>query len=420
MGFLVLPEIATLTTLQPLAPPRSRERELRTVHRTPVHEGLLATMLHPLVIGLGRSGAGLHLRALAKARDAAADLFATGPSLACDTDPAARRAASDVRTVDSVSAAAELVDPESTVAHVCTPPGERVPVLTELAVHGIRRAVVEKPLATGLEDLAAVRQLTAQHGMDVVVVAHWLDSALTARLAALVRDGRLGSLRAISVAQHKPRFTRSAAGGQHPTAFDVEVPHSLGLVLGLAGPAELLDADCTDMHCDGTVLPRVGGARLSLQHRTGVRTDIASDLTAPVQERRVALEFTRGTAIGHYPISDRDDHAQLVVAGRREVFRDDALTGFVLRAYRDFHQDFQQDPGQDCEHDCGQDAGQDPEQDLQHDRGRGHDAEFERQCEVVRLVSEAKRHCASAPAAVPGAHGVLAGAAAERSVDHAR
>lgn len=352
-------------------------------------------MLHPLVIGLGRSGSGLHLRALAKARAAAGELFATGPELACDPDPTARRAATGARAVDSVSAAAELVDPEKAVAHVCTPPGERLPVLTELAVHGIRRVIVEKPLATDLEDLAAVRQLAAQHAVDVVVVAHWLDSALTSRLAALIRGGQLGALRTISIAQHKPRFTRSAAGGQHPTAFDVEVPHSLGLVLRLAGSADLLDAEWTDMHCDDTVFPRVGSARLALQHHTGVRTEISSDLTSPVQERRIALEFTRGSATGHYPISDRDDHAQLVVGGQREIFRDDALTGFVLRAYRHF----------------------------QHTPGHG--AEFERQCEVVRLVSEAKQHCASGSGAAPASDRTMSERAAQRTpseriVDHAR
>lgn len=354
-------------------------------------------MLHPLVIGLGRSGAGLHLRALAKARAAAGDLFTTGPVLACDTDAEARRAATGVRAVESLPAAVEQIDPASTVAHVCTPPAERVPVLTELAVHGIRRAVVEKPLATGLDELAAIRRLVAQHDMDVVVVAHWLDSALTARLAALISSGRLGTLRRIAVAQHKPRFTRSTTGSQHPTAFDVEIPHSLGLVLHLAGSADLLDAAWTDMHCGGTVLPRVGSARLALQHRTGVRTDIDSDLTSPVQERRVALEFTRGSATGHFPISDRDDHAQLLIGGQREIFRDDALTEFTLRAYRHFHQD----------------------------SGPRHD--FDLQCQVVRLVADAKKHCAGPASAqpIPASDRCMAeraprSAVPERTAHHAR
>ena len=354
-------------------------------------------MLHPLVIGLGRSGSGLHLRALAKARAAAGDLFTTGPVMACDPDPGARRGATGVHAVGSLSAAVEQLDPANTVAHVCTPPGERVPVLTELAVRGIRRAIVEKPLATDLDELATVRQLIDQHGMDIAVVAHWLDSALTERLAALLSSGRLGALRRIGVAQHKPRFTRTAGDGQHPTAFDVEIPHSLGLVQRLAGPADLLDAEWTDMHCGDTVLPRIGSARLALQHHTGVRTEIDSDLTSPVQERRITLEFTRGSATGHFPISDRDDHAQLVIGDQREIFRDDALTEFAVRTYRHFH------------HGCG------PGRDL------------DLHCRAVRLVADAKKHCASSGSAPRPpiseritAERALKTAPSERTADHAR
>lgn len=339
-------------------------------------------MLQPLVIGLGRAGSGLHLRALAKARVEAAELFPAGPVVACDLDPEVRRNSSGVHTVDSVSAAAELLDPATTVAHVCTPPTQRVSVLAELAVHGFRQVIIEKPLATDTHALESVCQLVHQHGLDLAVVAHWLDSELTARLVSLVRGGRLGPLRGITVAQHKPRFTRSASAGEHPTAFDVEVPHSLGVVLRLAGPADLLDAEWTDMHCDGSVFPRVGSAQLTLQHHNGVRSAIGSDLTSPVQERRIALEFTRGNATGHYPISDRDHHAQLVVAGRRQIFPDDALTRFLVLAYRHFDGNRGRFDGNQADH-----------------------GTFDLHCDIVRLVDAAKHRCALVPP--------------ERIVDHA-
>ena len=58
-----------------------------------------------------------------------------------------------------------------------------------------------------------------------------------------------------------------------------------------------------------------------------------------MRQRRVALEFTDGRATGHYPVSEQDDHAQLSAGdGNAEVFRDDALTTFVLRTYRRFHE----------------------------------------------------------------------------------
>ena len=66
------------------------------------------------------------------------------------------------------------------------------------------------------------------------------------------------------------------------------------------------------------------------------------------------LSFERGRAVGHYPLSDQDHHAQLTVHGadeqqtdeqrpgeqrpgeQRSVFPDDALTEFTLRTYRRF------------------------------------------------------------------------------------
>src|SRR4029079_6631807 len=103
-----------------------------------------------------------------------------------------------------------------------------------------------------------------------------------------------GALRSISSVQSKPRLTRSLASEGHPTAFDVEVPHVLGVALRLAGDADVVAAACTDMHVEGRTVPRMGSAHLVLRHAGGVRTEVLSDLTSPVRERRIALELTGG------------------------------------------------------------------------------------------------------------------------------
>ncbi|GAA2796655.1 hypothetical protein [Saccharopolyspora taberi] len=294
-------------------------------------------MLQPLVVGLGRAGAGLHLRVLAQSRAAQQELFTSGPVIACDPRPDAVSRRPDVTTADSLESAVALVDPLSTVAHVCTPPVARIGVISELADHGITRFIVEKPLAAGRNELDAIDRIRRARGLDLVVVAHWLSAELTRRLAELVGGGDLGALRSISFAQHKPRFSRSTATAGHPTAFDVEIPHSLGVVLRLAGPAEVVESHCADMRIGARTVPGMGGARLVLRHRSGVVTEIRSDLTSPVQERRIRLDFERGSAIGHFPLSEHDDHAQLTIGTEHHVFRDDALTAFVTDAYRRFH-----------------------------------------------------------------------------------
>lgn len=295
-------------------------------------------MLHTLVVGLGRAGAGLHLRVLAKARAEGRDLLAGGPIVTCDPEPAEVPPDPEVLVVDTPAAAAEVVPPAETVVHVCTPPVGRLDLLTELADRGFRRLIVEKPLASDAQEHAGIGRLRHERGLEIAVVAHWLDSPLTERLRELIASRSLGRLRSLSFAQHKPRFGRSLTSAGHASAFDVEVPHSLGVALDLAGPGELVAAESADMTVGDARLPGMGAAAVVLHHRGGITTEIRSDLTAPVRQRQVALEFTEGRATGHYPVSEQDDHAQLSAGnGEAEVFRDDALTAFVLRTYRRFH-----------------------------------------------------------------------------------
>jgi hypothetical protein len=182
-----------------------------------------------------------------------------------------------------------------------------------------------------------VARIRRRWGLDVTVVTHWLDSALTRWLRAAVNEGEFGRLRFVRVVQNKPRFTRTAALQDHPTAFDVEVPHALAVVLSLAGGARITGAALDDMVIGGSRLPRLGRARLRLEHRSGVRTEIDSDLTAPVRERRITLEFEHGVVVGHYPCSEADHTSQLWVVrtdgAARRVFVDDALPAFLHGAY---------------------------------------------------------------------------------------
>jgi predicted dehydrogenase len=305
----------------------------------------MSGVLRTLVVGLGRSGAGLHIPVVLRARSLSEQLFADAPVVAVDpyrtpmVDPA------DVTHVRSLDAARRLVDPARTVVHLCTPPDLRAPVLERLAELGFRRLIVEKPLAVDEASLAEVLRLRARYELRLVVVAHWLTSALTARLLSTIESGDLGTLRVISVRQRKPRFRRSLATAGHASAFDIEIPHPLGVALRLAGAAEVTEAGWEPMTVGGVTLPHLGGAHLTLRHVGGVRTDIASDLTSPVRERRISLRFDEGEAVGHFAASEDDEYARLTVTShgttrtsttRTEVFPDDALTAFMLRAYQDF------------------------------------------------------------------------------------
>ncbi|WP_406145863.1 Gfo/Idh/MocA family protein [Streptomyces sp. NBC_01012] len=290
-------------------------------------------MLQPLVIGLGRSGAGLHLKALREL--ARSPGFRIGPVIGCDPYPDTARDLSGVTlTTSPAEALRALGDPASVVAHVCTPPQSRLPLLRELAGHGVRRMLVEKPLALSAAELDALRELRRHAGLRIAVVTHWLASELTARLTRLVTGRLYGPLLAITVEQHKPRFTKSLTTSAHHSALEVEIPHALALVVHLAGPARVLRAHCADLRVGRQRRPDLGGAELTLHHDNGVRTAIRSDLTAPVRRRSAVLEFRDAEVTAHFPVGEDDDHAQLVLpGGERQIFRDDAFLALFRTAY---------------------------------------------------------------------------------------
>ncbi|GLW66955.1 hypothetical protein Arub01_51990 [Actinomadura rubrobrunea] len=328
-------------------------------------------MLRTLIVGLGQAGWTLHLPVLTRLRASAStgELFSPEPIVVYDPGRVPAMTREDAPVVaGGLEEARELLDPETTVVHVCTPPSARVEPLRELAALGFRKILVEKPLASDPTGLAGVLGVCKAWDLEPVVVSHWLDSALTRRLSEIVRSGELGALRSIRVVQRKPRFTRSLATHGHPSAFEVEVPHSLGVALRLAGEAVVEDAAWSDMEVGGRRIPRMGAARLTLRHESGVRTEIHSVLTSLLRERRIVLRFERGQVTGYYPVSRDDDHALMTVTanGRDEtsVFRDDSLASFLERTYRGFAS------------------------------GDGVTTHLDLNARLVELLSDAKRRCA--------------------------
>ncbi|ALG08528.1 Gfo/Idh/MocA family oxidoreductase [Kibdelosporangium phytohabitans] len=296
--------------------------------------------MRSLVVGLGRAGAGLHLPVLAKARAGVAHLFDDTDIVACDpqVDMTGRPG---LRVVRSVREASGILDPATTVTHICTPPTERFQVIAELAELGFRKLIVEKPLAADNDDLARIIRLRRKHALHIEVVEPWLTSTLTGRLGEVIRHGKFGALKSIAIAQNEPRFRRSLKSPDHPTAFDVELPHGIALALRLVGAARVTHASGYDLAVGDVVVPRMGGACVGLRHNLGARTEISSDLTSPVRERRITMHFENGLAVGHFAVSDDDDYSQLTLSTNgvrtHEVIRDDSMTEWMTQAYRKFH-----------------------------------------------------------------------------------
>jgi len=301
--------------------------------------------LTSLIVGFGNSGRALHLRALLHARRLCKGdpIFAMSPIVAVDPRLSAKQRMRDDHTVALFRSldAVEKIEPAATVVHVCTPPLTRVETLRVLSRCGYRRLICEKPVAASLGDLHKMLEIITDNGIDIAVVSPWLSSTLTLRLSGIVVSGQLGALRSMRIVQRKPRFTRTRDSVDHPTAFEVEIPHSVGVALYLGGArATVVDADATSMVVDGVEYPHLGGACIRLEHPSGARTTIESDLTAPVRERSIELAFERGTVVGHYPVGD-DSYSQLDIqsedgAQEREIIPDDQLTKMMIDWYSHF------------------------------------------------------------------------------------
>lgn len=302
-------------------------------------------MLKTLIVGYGRAGEGLHLPCLRKAR-----LRPGGAGLFADTvgvvDPV--RASTSCHDAAGLARFENLAqvrgfDPAETVVHICTPPDSHLTALRQVTDRGYTRILVEKPLVPSERELDEVLALQ-EYGCDILVVANWLHSTLTARLRGLLQSGRFGGLRHLRFAQHKPRFSRTLDSRGNDSAFDVELPHQVALALHLAGEwAEVLSARSTDLCVNGTTVPHMGSARITLLHSAGLASTLTSRLDAFCRLRRIELEFDDHRVIGHYPIEGGECFAGLKVRGpdgrvlRSEVFADDPLTECFVACYRSFH-----------------------------------------------------------------------------------
>lgn len=298
-----------------------------------------------IVIGFGHAGR-MHARCIDKARQQLAG-FADRhpPTFVIDTalkELPADFQSSDWRVIGSLNEVPREVRRHA-VAHICTPPSGRARVIHDALAAGIDRLIVEKPMASTPQELAALAALRASYGADLLVVANWTASNLTREIQSFV--GRYGSvIKSIRLRQQKCRISRTKAGRDGESAFEVEVPHMMALAQLLAGPELVVrQARTWDMVVEGRVIPQMGGAELTLDGRDGVAIEMRSDHLAPAVERSVRIEFCDGGRLeGYYPCSSLDNYSQFKTFdadGRlllHKYIEDDTLTRFFVEAYSYF------------------------------------------------------------------------------------
>jgi predicted dehydrogenase len=306
------------------------------------------SMRQTLIVGFGRSGRDLHLRCLAKLRDAAGN----GTSRRIGIVDVSRIPLSAL-PMPAVEAFGSLTDArrrfdEDTVVHICTPPSTHLDVLREAARHGYSRIIVEKPLVDRVTDLSPLHSVVNEHRLVVFVVANWLSSSLTSRLRKLLRERPDRRWSKVTISQVKPRFTRSLSNAKHETIFEVEVPHQIALSLLFGGgELEVRGAECSDMIVNRTRIPHMGKVTITLEDKRGRVIVVHSDLTSPIRQRSIEVLFEDGTrTVGYYPSTEADSFSQLLTFHKghdspveHEILLDDPLSAFMNEVYDYFERD---------------------------------------------------------------------------------
>lgn len=216
-------------------------------------------------------------------------------------------------------------------------------MLETLIRYGFRRFLVEKPLVLTIDELRWLEDIVERELIEVGVTMPWLSSAVTTRLAEHVGDAAAGQLRLIESVQDKARFARALRVVDHPSAFDVELPHAIAVALHVAGePAEVASVSCEDLCCADGIVPNLGAAEIELKQAGGVTTRLRSRLDAPFRRRFVRLAFEKRVVTGYYAVSGDDPYAQVEVhdletdVREREVFSDDPFPRLIGDWYRYF------------------------------------------------------------------------------------
>lgn len=303
--------------------------------------------MQTLIAGFGKAGSTLHRGAVLRAGLLEPALFdaqahvVVDPRLGSGPLIPASAASGECIAISDVASVSGALDRTQTVVHLCTPPGVRLAMLRDLAGSGFRNFVIEKPLVADAAELVEIEALQVAFDLRITVVGNWLVSAVTRRLHAIHQSQQFGALNEIRIEQFKPRFERTIERPDHPTVFDVEVPHSVGVALLLAGNAKVMSASCDDLVVAGMRIANMGSGRLELLHGGGTTTRIVSDLAAPIRKRSVSMVFERATLTGHYPVSSDDNYGQIEVerAGEpveRELVYDDSFVTFITESYRYF------------------------------------------------------------------------------------
>jgi hypothetical protein len=302
----------------------------------------------PVIVGYGHAGNRLHLPCIMKALKEMAKTKLQNDTPILVIDPKANLDLyhsnnQHVQFLNSFNDIPTHLIP-SAVIHLCAPPHLRVSSFREACKLGIRKFIVEKPLAIDKINLRLVQDILKMYNADITVVSNWTTSQLTQLLLKKIGFANDKGIypRKIFINQLKSRINRTLYGNTHSNALDVEFPHMIGLAFMLSkGACKVRHASTWDMCIDDKVIPDMGGGEIHLRIDTDLDVYLRSDLCSPVRSRTISIEFSDGSRIeGFFPSDDNDLYSvfsEYDVTGMKicnKYLYDDTLTTFIADSYR--------------------------------------------------------------------------------------
>lgn len=256
-------------------------------------------------MGVGFIGAGNVLPAYLQALDRLVPrgLALEGPICARRREvwPAFEARRPGIRLVETPEEVIEA--PDVDLVAILTPPGPHAE-LTRAALAAGRHVLVEKPLAAGAAEAAAVFESAHSAGLLLIAAPFVHLSPTFRRLWTLVRDGAIGSVHAARAHYGNPGSTWAAWYHQDPAATlgDVGV-YNLKSLAALLGPVVEVQA------ASATAVARrtIGGSevdasdpdtwQLVLRHQAGALSSVlASHMTWRYRRPAIELYGTEGSA----------------------------------------------------------------------------------------------------------------------------
>lgn len=334
-------------------------------------------MLKIMIVGYGFAGKNLHHRCLSKMMGLGWDKQLSGHIVVVDEVYTPGDSGDGQVTFCHSIAPVSEHQAQEWVVHICTPPDQHFINIKTALECGYRKILVEKPVASSLEEIQQLMELEQYFQAKILVVSNWPGCSVVTELVRALTSQQYGCLKQVTVVQNKSRFVRSRSrSGEH--IFDIEMPHQVALALYLAGPAELGSATVEDMIMPDLTIPDLGTGNLTLLHTNGIQSELRSSLIHTVRERYVQLTMDSDYQLkAWFPTGGDDSYSRLIIyspAGVPEVNNlifDDPLTSCFIRAYHFFSQ---------------------ADRGAPQERPAGMDLKFNQQ--KVRLLEQAKRMAA--------------------------